>query len=68
MRAKVASSTSGKAIRKAATTCAQGEDRQRRNSSSPKAAATTTPVTNHESGIAKLIKRPLRWLKALGKK
>lgn len=46
----------------------QGEDRQRRNSSSPKAAATTTPVTNHESGIAKLIKRPLRWLKALGKK
>ena len=46
----------------------QGEDRQRRNSSSPKAAATTTPVTNHESGIAKLIKRPLRWLKTLGKK
>ena len=46
----------------------QGEDRQRRNSSSPKAAATTTPVTNHESGIARLIKRPLRWLKALGKK
>ena len=46
----------------------QGEDRQRHNSSSPKAAATTTPVTNHESGIAKLIKRPLRWLKALGKK
>lgn len=46
----------------------QGEDRQRRNSSSPKAAATTAPVTNHESGIAKLIKRPLRWLKALGKK
>ena len=46
----------------------QGEERQRRNSSSPKAAATTTPVTNHESGIAKLIKRPLRWLKALGKK
>ena len=46
----------------------QGEDRQRRNSSSPKAATTTTPVTNHESGIAKLIKRPLRWLKALGKK
>ena len=46
----------------------QGEDRQRRSSSSPKAAATTTPVTNHESGIAKLIKRPLRWLKALGKK
>lgn len=46
----------------------QGEDRQRRNSYSPKAAATTTPVTNHESGIAKLIKRPLRWLKALGKK
>ena len=46
----------------------QGEDRQRRNSSSPKAAATTTPVTNHESSIAKLIKRPLRWLKALGKK
>lgn len=46
----------------------QGEDRQRRNSSSPKAAAPTTPVTNHESGIAKLIKRPLRWLKALGKK
>ena len=46
----------------------QGEDRQRRNSSSSKAAATTTPVTNHESGIAKLIKRPLRWLKALGKK
>ena len=46
----------------------QGEDRQRRNSSSPKATATTTPVTNPESGIAKLIKRPLRWLKALGKK
>ena len=46
----------------------QGEDRQRRNSSSPKAAATTTPVTNPESGIARLIKRPLRWLKALGKK
>ena len=46
----------------------QGEDRQRRNSSSPKVAAPTTPVTNHESGIAKLIKRPLRWLKALGKK
>lgn len=46
----------------------QGEDRQRRSSSSPKAAATTTLVTNHESGIAKLIKRPLRWLKALGKK
>ena len=46
----------------------QGEDRQRRNSSSPKATATTTPVTNPESGIAKLIKRSLRWLKALGKK
>ena len=46
----------------------QGEERQRRNSSSPKATATTTPVTNPESGIAKLIKRPLRWLKALGKK
>ena len=46
----------------------QGEDRQRRNSSSSKAAATTTPVTNPESGIARLIKRPLRWLKALGKK
>ncbi len=46
----------------------QGEDKQRRKNVSAQTTSKTTSTNKAESGIAKLIKRPLHWLKSLGKK
>lgn len=46
----------------------QGEGKQRRKNVSAQTTSKTTSTNKAESGIAKLIKRPLHWLKSLGKK
>lgn len=46
----------------------QGDYKKKRTAAT---SASTTPITassQHDSGITKLIKRPLRWLRSLGKK
>ena len=45
-----------------------GDDKKHRSSTTSKKAASTTVSNQQESGLTKLIKSPLRWLKSLGKK
>ena len=46
----------------------QGDYKKKRTAATSASAAPTTASSQHDSGITKLIKRPLRWLRSLGKK
>ena len=46
----------------------QGDYKKKRTAATSASTAPTTASSQHDSGITKLIKRPLRWLRSLGKK
>ena len=46
----------------------QGDYKKKRTAATSAGTAPTTASSQHDSGITKLIKRPLRWLRSLGKK
>ena len=46
----------------------QGDYKKKRTAATSASTASTTASSQHDSGITKLIKRPLRWLRSLGKK
>ena len=46
----------------------QGDYKKKRTAATSASTAPTTVSSQHDSGITKLIKRPLRWLRSLGKK
>lgn len=46
----------------------QGDYKKKRTVATSASTAPTTASSQHDSGITKLIKRPLRWLRSLGKK
>ena len=46
----------------------QGDYKKKRTAATSASTAPTMASSQHDSGITKLIKRPLRWLRSLGKK
>ena len=46
----------------------QGDYKKKRTAATSAGTTPTTASSQHDSGITKLIKRPLRWLRSLGKK
>lgn len=46
----------------------QGDYKKKRTAATSASTAPTTASSQHDSGITKLIKRPLHWLRSLGKK
>ncbi|MFC2296054.1 MAG: DEAD/DEAH box helicase [Prevotella sp.] len=46
----------------------QGDYKKKRTAATSASTTSTTASSQHDSGITKLIKRPLRWLRSLGKK
>ena len=46
----------------------QGDYKKKRTAATSASTTPTTASSQHDSGITKLIKRPLRWLRSLGKK
>ena len=46
----------------------QGDYKKKRTAATSASTAPTTASSQHDSGITKLIKRPLRWLRSLGEK